>query len=321
MTEVDAVEPTDRPEVGIDGVLTSGTMPVTDLIRAALPRLSPSLARVADVVLTDPLVVAQLSADQLAERAQVSQASVTRFCQSLGLPSYQSLLLRIAQQSGQDGGQFRGPAWETTDIDIDITPEDDLASVVRVVASADVRGIQHAADTMDLVAVESAASWIGTARTIDVYGIGSSGLAAQELEMMLFRIGFPVRAWLEVHAALVSASLRGPEDLAIAFSESGRTRETFEALERAKQRGARTIAITRDPGSPIARLADLALITFGGDAGFRIKSFASRHAQMLMIDVLYVRLAQIHYDLSSRSIELTSHIAASHAVHRGRRST
>lgn len=290
--------------------LATGSMPVTDVIRAALPRLSPSQARVADHVLSDPLAVARLSADGLAQQAGVSQASVTRFCQSVGLPSYQELLLRIAQQSGQ----FRGPAWETTDIDLDISDDDDLETVVRLVAVSEVHGIQRAAESMDLTMVERAVHRIREARAIDLYGAGSSGFIAQELEMLLFRIGLPVRAWTEVHAALTSAALRTPDDVAVALSDSGNTRETFEALAQAKERGAHTIAITRDPGSPIARLADLQLCTFGGDSGHRVKSFASRHAQMLMVDVLFARLAQLDFERSSASIELTSHIAAAHAV-------
>lgn len=294
-------------------VLAAGSMPVTDVIRAALPRLSPSLARVADCVLADPMAVARLSADRLAEQAGVSQASVTRFCQSVGLASYQALLLRIAQQSGQ----FRGPAWETTDIDVDISDDDDLETVARLVAVSEVHGIQHAAESMDLAMVDRAAHLIGEARAIDLYGAGSSGFIAQEFELLLFRIGLPVRAWTEVHAALTSAALRTSHDVAVAISDSGDTRETYEALAQAKERGAQTIAITRDPGSPIARLADLQLCTFGGDSGHQVKSFASRHAQLFMVDVLYARLAQLNYDLSSASIELTSHIAAAHAVPAG----
>lgn len=292
-----------------------GATPVTELIATAMPTLSPSLRRVAQTVLDDPLAVARLSADQLARQAQVSQASVTRFCQAIGLPSYQSLLLRIAQQSGQ----FKGAGWETTDIDVDIAPEDSLETVTRILVEADIRGLQHAGQAMDLRAVDRAAKLMRKAHRLDIYGTGASGLIAQELELLLFRIGLPVRAWTEVHAAHTSAALLTGRDVAVAISDSGKTRETYEALEQAKERGARTIAITRDPRSPIGRLADVQLTAFGGDTGIRTKSFASRFAQLLLVDVLYVRLAQLDYEKASAGIALTSHIAGEHSTSRPRK--
>lgn len=302
---------------GANGVLPGdGEAPVTDLIRARLPELSPSQAQVAHTVLADPLAVAHLSAEELARMAKVSQASVTRFCQAIGLPSYHSLLLRIAQESGRGDGRFTDAAWDTTDIDVDIAPDDDLDTILRTLVAADVRGLQLAAQSMDLNAIDLAVKHLASARRIDVYASGASLIIAQELEMTLFRVGLPVRAWTEGHQAHTSAALLTSRDVAIAVSDSGNTRETFEALSQAKERGARTIAITRDPRSPIGKLADLPLTAFAGDAGIRIKSFASRHAQLLLVQLLYVRLAQQEYERSSASIGLTSHIADAHAIRR-----
>ena len=294
-------------------------LPVSELIRSRLPDLSPSQARVGRKVLEDPLAVAQLSAEELARHAEVSQASVTRFCQALGLSGYQSLLLRIAQESGQTDGQFDAPGWDTTDIDLDVSPEDDLESILRVLVAADVRGLQLAARSMDLAAVDRAVRHLAAARRIDVYGAGASGVIAQELEMILFRIGLQVRAWTEPHLAHTSAALLTSRDVAVAVSDSGNTKETYDFLLQAQERGARTIAITRDARSALGRLADLTLTAFGGEAGVRAKSFASRHAQLLLIDLIYVRLAQQEYERSSAAIALTSHIAAGHTVARRRK--
>ncbi|MGS2619380.1 MurR/RpiR family transcriptional regulator [Micromonospora sp. LZ34] len=290
--------------------------PITELIRTRLRELPPSQARVGRKVLENPLAVAQLSAEKLARLAEVSQASVTRFCQALGLPSYQSLLLRIAQESGHTGSRFTDPGWDTTDIDLDVSPDDDIETILHMLVAADIRGLQLAAQSMDLAAIDRAVRYLLSARRIDIYGCGASGVIAQELEMILFRVGLHVRAWTEGHLAHTSAALLTSRDVAIAISDSGNTRETYEALTQAKERCARTIAITRDPRSAIGRLADIPLTAFGGKPGVRPKSFASRHAQLLLIDLLYVRLAQQDYERSSASIALTSHIAAAHAVGR-----
>jgi glutamine---fructose-6-phosphate transaminase (isomerizing) len=52
--------------------------------------------------------------------------------------------------------------------------------------------------------------------------------------------------------------------LAVAVSQSGATEEIVRTLEWARRCGARTVAVTNAPGSPLAGLADVALITRAG---------------------------------------------------------
>jgi glutamine---fructose-6-phosphate transaminase (isomerizing) len=52
--------------------------------------------------------------------------------------------------------------------------------------------------------------------------------------------------------------------LAVALSQSGETEEIVRTLQWAAERGARTVAISNDPGSALATAADLALITRAG---------------------------------------------------------
>jgi fructoselysine-6-P-deglycase FrlB-like protein len=53
--------------------------------------------------------------------------------------------------------------------------------------------------------------------------------------------------------------------LAVAISQSGRTEEIVETLDWAARCGARTIAVTNGDGSPLARAAQVALVTSAGD--------------------------------------------------------
>lgn len=152
------------------------------------------------------------------------------------------------------------------------------------------------------------------ARRIDVYGVGGSGAVAQETETRLFRIGCAVRGWTEVHAATTSAALLTPADVAIGISHSGATRETIEPFELAKERGATTVAVTADSRSPLARAADVRLISSSSETSFRTGSIGARHSVLMLIDCLYVRVGQLSYQRASASLALTDHIAGAHAV-------
>ncbi|MEU0642332.1 MurR/RpiR family transcriptional regulator [Streptomyces phaeochromogenes] len=283
---------------------------VTSLIRTELPRLAGSLRKVGELILADPAAVTHSSAAELGRRTGTSQATVTRFCRAIGLDSYQHLLIELAQERGR--GEVSD--WGSAEIGPEISPDDGLERVVTVVGSADLRAVQQTIDRMDLDALERAAQAVARARRIDVYGVGGSGAVAQETETRLFRIGCSVRGWNEVHGAATSAALLTPADVAIGISHSGATRETIEPFELAKERGATTVALTSDPRSPLARAADIRLISATSETSFRTGSIGGRHSVLVLIDCLYVRVAQLSYQRASASLALTDHITPQHTV-------
>ncbi|WP_432565449.1 MurR/RpiR family transcriptional regulator [Kineococcus sp. SYSU DK003] len=296
---------------------TSTADPVQRIL-AVQSELPPSLRKVADFVLRHPDLVERCSAAELARRAGTSQAAVTRFCQTIGLEGYQGLVLLMAREQGRRSGDG---VWGTAEIGPDIGPDDDLERVAAVVAAADVRSLQDTARRLDLDAVEKAAQAVARARRVDVYGVGGSAAMAAETDARLFGIGVPVRNWTEVHAATTSAALLTAADVAIAISVSGATREVVEPAELAVRRGATTVAVTGDPASPLARLADVVLTAAPGGTTFREGPFAARHGQLLVVDCLYVRVAQLTFSRASAARALTDHIPGDHVVRRSRRRT
>ena len=71
-------------------------------IRAALPSLHPSERKLADTILSFPGEIASYSATELAQLANVSNATVTRFVRRLGYDSFDQArqAARLTQQSG-----------------------------------------------------------------------------------------------------------------------------------------------------------------------------------------------------------------------------
>ncbi|WP_395575623.1 MurR/RpiR family transcriptional regulator [Streptomyces sp. BK79] len=294
---------------------------ITTLIQSELPRLTASLRKVGEHVLADPAALAQTSAADLGRRTGTSQATVTRFCQALGLDSYQSLLLELAKEQGQFAQEqfIQGQSAQGRPLGPDIGPDDTLDQVIDVIAHADLQALRATVERLDRDALERAAQALVKARRIDVYGVGQSGILAREAEARLFGIGCQARDWTEVHAAETSASLLTPADAALALSHSGSTREMLGPLRLAAERGATTIAITSDPRSPAARAASIHLTSTSGETSFRHGGFGTRHSVLLIIDCLYARVAQLSYDRATASIALTAHIPGEHAARPGRR--
>jgi DNA-binding MurR/RpiR family transcriptional regulator len=84
----------------------------------------------------------------------------------------------------------------------------------------------------DSPSLKRLAGLLASARRIDVYGGGVSGLVAQYLWFRLLRIGLPVHAILDPTLGQQLASVLEPDTVAIALSESGLTEDVVNALRR-----------------------------------------------------------------------------------------
>jgi DNA-binding MurR/RpiR family transcriptional regulator len=94
-------------------------------------------------------------------------------------------------------------------------------------------------------------------------------------------------------------------DVAIAISHSGRTLDVIQPFRLAAECGATTVAITSQPRSSLAKLADYVLISAARDEPLRPGAMAGRTSQLLVCDAIFVGVAQRHYDASLLSLERT----------------
>ncbi|HWC24697.1 MAG TPA: MurR/RpiR family transcriptional regulator [Flexivirga sp.] len=270
-------------------------------MRSALPQLQPAEHRVADVVLRDPAGAAHLSITELAERAETSVATVARFSHSVGFGGYPQLRLALAGAAAREsalGGATRKPP---ADLDEAQTTEDIVAAIVH----HEVRALQETAEHLDLSALDAAVAAVAAAPRVEIFGVQASGLVATDLQYKLIRAGRIAFAWTEFHAAMTSAVLLGPSDVAIGVSHSGSTQDVVEALAAAKQAGATTIAITNFSGAPIVEYADIVLTTAARETTFRSGALASRTAQLAVVDFLFVGVARSSLEATTEALRRT----------------
>lgn len=89
-------------------------------------------------------------------------------------------------------------------------------------------------------------------RKVLIIGAGRSGLVGKAFAMRLMHLGFDVHVLGDTIVPALSSG-----DVVIAISGSGRTRLVVTAAEVAKSIGAKVVALTTFPDSPLAKVADL----------------------------------------------------------------
>jgi len=263
-----------------------------------LPELRPAERRIADAVLEDPAAVARKSITALAERCNTSATTVVRFAKHLGFAGYPQLRLALAKDAGlEEGRTAREPLSGV------LTPTDSLNETVAKIGYADARAVEDTATSLDMGALEKAATAIVNARRVDLVGIGASAIPVLDLDQKLSRLGLATSRYPDRHAAMTGVSLRGPEDVVIGVSHSGSTVDVIAPIELARRQGATTIAITNHPGSKLAEGADIALITASRETTFRSGAMASRIAQLLIVDCVFVAVAMHDMDTTQAALD------------------
>ncbi|MFY1703119.1 MurR/RpiR family transcriptional regulator [Micromonospora sp. WMMA1923] len=276
-------------------------------VRSGVDELTGALRRVADHVLSDPEAAARSTIVELAERSGTSPATITRFCRAMGFDGYADLRLGIAAETGR----ARSAGW-TVDIGREILPGDPLDRVLGQLMAADTRAMHDTAALLDLAEVERAAVALAGAGRVTIVGAGGSALVGQEMQLSLHRIGVAAWAWNDVHDGLASAALLGEGDVALGISYTGQTRETVEMLAEAGSRGATTVALTGFPRSALAELADVVLLTASQSTSFRPDALSARHPQLVVLDLLYIAVAQRTHDRAHAAFRRTAQAVGGH---------
>jgi DNA-binding MurR/RpiR family transcriptional regulator len=255
-------------------------------IGGLLPDLSPAEQRVARLVVADPAGAARRTITDLATAAETSEATVIRFCRSVGVAGYPQLRIRLAAEAAR---RIEPP--DPRVAGGEIPPGADLARIIATVAFADARAVEETARQLDPVVCERVVELLAGADRIVVHGAGASALVAADLQQKLLRTGRTALCSPDVPTALACAALLARGDVAVGISHTGSTPGTIEVLTRARSRGAGTVALTTFPRSPITGVADLVLTTATRETSYRVGVTASRAAQLTVVDCLFVGVA------------------------------
>jgi len=259
-----------------------------DRVRAALPALPPAEQRVAKLVLADARSFASLPVGELAARAQVSKPTVVRFCRSVGYDGLSDFKLKLA------GAVNEGLPFVHRAVDEDDKPGDIVVKVIDNAVSVLLKYRNEAAGHAIERAIVALAAACRNGRRIEFYGVGNSGIVAQDAQHKFFRLGVAASAVSDGHVQVMSATMLQPGDCAVIISNSGRSRDLLDAAEIARRKGATTIVITAS-GSPLAHAASGAqhvlLAADHPEDDDRYSPMVSRLLHLIIIDILTTGVA------------------------------
>jgi DNA-binding MurR/RpiR family transcriptional regulator len=209
-------------------------------------RLTPAQRRIAQCLVEHATDAAYLSSSELAELAQVSQPSVTRFATALGFEGYPGLRRRIRELVADAPAQ---PADEHNDLQRAVLAEaDSLAQLATTLA--------------DRRQLDEAGKLLAASRPLPVFGLRAAAPVAGYFGYFAAKVHPDVRVLDAGGSALADqleqAQAAGASAM-LAFVLPRYPKEAQDAVREAKHLGLSTIVVTDSPMSPVAADADVTL--------------------------------------------------------------
>ncbi|MCG8158933.1 SIS domain-containing protein [Brenneria goodwinii] len=262
--------------------------------------LTPGERKIADYVLENPDKLKRLSSQGLAAVLGISQSSIIKFAQKLGLKGFTDFKMALIEEWGQ---QVSKQKQQSSHIHNAINSNDSLTDIAEKLCAEKQKALQDTTDSLDFTQLQQAVSHIQSAKRIQITGVGGSSLVAKDLAYKLMKIGYPVMNELDSHVQITVAQSLSAADVQIIISFSGKRRELLIAADAAKKNGATLIAITSLQHNPLRELADYTLDTIADETRWRSSSISARTAQNAIIDLLFVCLLQKNSEDSRHFIE------------------
>lgn len=240
-------------------------------VRYMYSGLSKSEQIAANYFLNHPDHIFQYPLASLSQMSGTSQGAWVRFCKSIGFDGLKGLKNALFIETSQEKAESDSIVQTQF---LDIRQCSSIPVAADQICANSIQAIEATRKLLDEQALEQIVPMIINARSIGCFGIGASGLVAEDLYSKFLRLGYHVFFSHDIHVSYSFASTSSPQDMAIIFSNSGET-------------------------------SDYVLYIDSTEILKRSGATSSRIAQLCVSDILFMAVASMDYDHIEEKLELS----------------
>lgn len=253
---------------------------IIDKIYSQMNSMSASDQKIAKTILKDPEQIINITISQLAKKAEVSDASITRFCRNLSLSGFHELKILLAQSIGQKESES-----------LKELPKDDIQAALAQIEKNKIGEIQTTLGEIPTNKLEKILSIIENSRVIQISAEGDTYPVAADAVYKFNQIGLlSFASGGNVETADAQTMNLGIKDCLIIISNSGESAALLKEIKLAKTNNIKVISITSNPDSPIALASDYHLKTGVRQTILQNQYYFSRVAAFTVIEALFLLL-------------------------------
>ncbi len=229
-------------------------MDILKKIESSMDKFSKGQRAIANYMLAHYEKAAYMTALKLGSEVNVSESTVVRFAIELGFDGYPDL-----QKSLRELIRARLTTLQRIEIANDRIGE---GEILEKVVNFDVEKLKITLESIDKAAFDKAVDTVVSARKIFIMGVRSSASLAQFMNFYFTMMFDDVKLVSTTSRSEIFEQLFriGPDDVIIGITFPRYSKRVINAMEFAKSRGAKTIALTDSVDSPIAEKSDCVLV-------------------------------------------------------------
>lgn len=227
----------------------------------------------------------------LAEKTFSSASTIVRLCKKLGFSGFSEMknaLIYEVAITESNKKQLNKSVEDTHNV------QDTIEMILQKTQTSltNTSKLQNEDDILEVI------DMIERSGSINLFGMGSSLLAARDMKQKFLRVGKVLNIDDDWHTQYLFAKNSDSNTLAIIFSYSGNTKEIIECVKVLKQNSAKIVSITGFLNSYVAKNSDIVLQVAPSEVIPRTGAFSSRISQLHIIDILYNIYINRHYEKS-----------------------
>ncbi|WP_413725840.1 SIS domain-containing protein [Sodalis sp. RH16] len=277
----------------VDLINNENALAIGAKIKMSLSQLNTTERGIAEWFITRGNVDKQTSIKHVASSLNVSEPLIVKVAKKLGYTGFREL--RQALWSYFAALPF--------DKEEEISEDDSIELVLDKIFNNSINALKEAQSVADPTVIAEASRLILLAGHVTLFGVGGSATVCLDFEHKLLRIGILSHSYNDYHLMLMVACQLAEGDVVIVISQSGDTRELLQAVQVAKDRGAKIICITNDNVSLLSQLSDLSIFSPARGGPLLGQNAVARIIQLNLLDTLFIALVLQDYHGAKEKLE------------------
>lgn len=257
---------------------------VIPLIESGYSTFTRSEREIADFFLSAP-DISDFSAKVVAETVFVSKSSLSRFAKKCGFSGYREFIFHYKNSF----------------------PKEKKARTAKTVFETYQELLNKTYNLMDEAQLARITRLFYEKNRVIIFGLGSNGYAAREMESRFSRIGVDIDALDQADRIKMQAPFLNPGHLVIGFSLSGETESVLYLLKKAKKKEAATILFTSNNKESYHAFCDEVVLVASLNRLNSGNTISPQFPMLLMMDLIYNEYTEQNKnekaDLHSQSLQ------------------
>ncbi len=271
---------------------------IKKLIVSLKKDMTPNEKEIGIYILENMKEILNLTSAELALKIGVGQSSIIKFIKKLGFNKYGEFKIQLSKEI-ENERLYKNKERIHDQIYLD----DSLEEVSNKTLNETVKALEKTVGNINYKYLEEVIEEIKKSKKILIIGSGMSSIVAKDLEIKFMKIKIDALHYESPHMQLMKLATMDSNDMIIAISHRGETEDVIDVIKKAKNKNIKVLSITSIEKNTVASLSDFNLKIISEENILRSSAISSRMAQLIINDIIFLRLTQKDYKNTKNYIE------------------